>query len=223
VVGPLLAVDLAFVSANSLKLLSGGWAPLAIASAVILVMVSWLRGSEMITLKARRERIPLTDFLASLARKPRHHVPGAAIYLTADPDLTPSALLHNLKHNGVLHQKNVLVNVRTADRPRVAADKRGTYEELEQGFVRVTLDFGFMERPDVPSAVAALLIPGVPPDPAAVSYFLGRRTIVALRHHGLPRLLDRIFIALARNSADPSEVFVIPPGRVVEMGVQVAV
>jgi KUP system potassium uptake protein len=223
IVAPLFAVDLAFFSANSLKLLTGGWVPLAIAGSVIVVMIAWLRGSDIVTAKARRERLPLADFLASMARRPRQHVPGVAVYLTAEPDLTPSALLHNLKHNGVLHDKNVLVTVRTADEPRVPEAQRGEYEELEQGFVRVTLSFGFMERPNVPAAVAALMIPGVPPDPAAISYILGRRTIMALRDHGVRRFLDRIFVALARNSADPSEVFAIPPGRVVEMGAQVAV
>jgi KUP system potassium uptake protein len=223
VVAPLFAVDLSLVGANSLKLLSGGWAPLAMAAAMITIMASWLRGSDAIAAKSRRERIPLDQFLASLARRPRHHVPGVAVYLTAEPDLTPGALLHNLKHNGVLHAKNVLVTVQTADVPRVSPAKRGNFEELTPDFVRVTLSFGFMERPDVPAALAALLIPGVPPDPAAISYFLGRRTIVASHGHGLRRFLDRVFVALARNSADPSEVFSIPPTRVVEMGVQVAV
>jgi KUP system potassium uptake protein len=218
-VAPLFAVDLAFFSANSLKLLSGGWVPLMIAAAAVVIMGSWLRGSGIVAAKARRERIPLSDFLAALARKPRHTVSGTAIYLTPDPDLTPGAMLHILKHNSVLHEHNVIVTVKTADEPRVAAADRGHSEAIVAGFTRVTLSFGFMERPDVPTALAAL-------DPAwrstKVSYFLGRRSIVAGRGHGLRRLLDRIFLALARNSADPSEVFAIPPGRVVEMGVQMA-
>ncbi len=224
VVLPLLTVDLAFLAANSLKLFSGGWAPIAIAAVAALVMVSWLRGSDIITHKARRDRIPLADFLASLARRPRHKVPGTAVYLTAEPDLTPSALLHNLKHNGVLHQANVIVTVRTADEPRVADDARAAFEPLsDPAFIRVTLSFGFMERPDVPAALAGVTIPGVSLAPMQTSYFLGRRTIIAGHDHGLARVQDRLFIALARNSADPSEVFAIPPGRVVEMGVQVAV
>ncbi|MGH7025315.1 MAG: potassium transporter Kup [Caulobacteraceae bacterium] len=222
VIAPLITVDLTFFSANSLKLLTGGWVPLAIASAVILVMAAWLRGSGIVAAKARRERIPLGDFLASLARKPRQMVSGTAIYLTPEPDLTPGALLHNLKHNGVLHEHNVIVTVRTADQPRVPDAERGSYETINDAFVRVFLLFGFMERPNVPAALAALTIPGVSLDPMRVSYFLGRRSIVAGRDHGARRLLDRIFLALARNSADPSEVFAIPPGRVVEMGVQMS-
>jgi len=220
---PLLTVDLSFLAANSLKLLSGGWVPLAIGAAAVLTMASWLRGSDIITAKARRERIPLNDFIAAIARKPRFQVPGTAVYLTADLDLTPSALLHNLKHNGVLHQKNVIVTVRIADQPRVAPEARAHFEVLGDSFARVTLEFGFMERPDVPGALSRLTIPGVPLEPMSTSYFLGRRTIVAGKDHGFRRIQDRVFMALARNSADPSEVFAIPPGRVVEMGVQIAV
>jgi KUP system potassium uptake protein len=222
VVAPLFAFDLALFSANSVKLLSGGWVPLVIAGSAMLVIAAWLRGSYIIVTKARRDRIPLDDFLASLARKPRHRVSGTAVYLTPEPDLTPGALLHNLKHNGILHEHNLIVTVRTADEPRVAPAGRGGYEILNDAFTRVTLSFGFMERPDVPAALAELTIPGVTLQPTRVSYFLGRRSIVAGRGHGVRRLLDRIFLALARNSADPSEVFAIPPGRVIEMGVQTA-
>jgi KUP system potassium uptake protein len=222
VVAPLFTFDVALFSANSVKLLSGGWVPLVIAGSAMLVIAAWLRGSYIIVTKARRDRIPLDDFLASLARKPRHRVSGTAVYLTPEPDLTPGALLHNLKHNGILHEHNIIVTVRTADQPRVADAERGAYEILNDTFIRVTLSFGFMERPDVPAALTELTIPGVTLQPARVSYFLGRRSIVAGRGHGVRRLLDRIFLALARNSADPSEVFAIPPGRVIEMGVQTA-
>jgi KUP system potassium uptake protein len=223
VVAPLLTVDLAFLGANSLKLLSGGWVPLAIGGGVVLVITSWLRGADIIVSKARKERIPLADFLASLARRPRPMVSGLAVYLSPDPELTPGALLHNLKHNGVLHQKNAIVAVRTADQPRVPADQRASIEVLNEHFVRVTLVYGFMERPKVPDALRALTVPGIAFDGLDISYFLGRRTIVASHDHGFRKLQDRLFIALARNSADPSEVFAIPPGQVVEMGVQVAV
>jgi KUP system potassium uptake protein len=223
VVAPLFAVDLAFFSANTLKLLSGGWVPLVIAGAVVLVMAAWLRGTAALAAKARRDMIPLADFLAALARKPRHRVSGTAIYLTPDPDLTPGALLHNLKHNGVLHEHNLIVTVRTADRPRVGDEARGGFEVIDPSFMRVTLTYGFMERPDVPAALARLAIPGLSLEPMRVSYFLARRSVVAGRESGPKRLMVRIFLALARNSADPSEVFIIPPGRVVEMGVQTAI
>jgi KUP system potassium uptake protein len=223
VVAPLLTVDLAFLGANSLKLLSGGWVPLAIGGLVVLVITSWLRGADIIISKARKERIPLTDFIASLSRRPRPMVNGVAVYLAPDADLTPGALLHNLKHNGVLHQKNAIVAVHTADTPRVPADQRATIEVLNEHFVRITLLFGFMERPKVPNVLSGLDVPGMSFDGIDTSYFLGRRTIVAGHDHGFRKLQDRLFIALARNSADPSEVFAIPPNQVVEMGVQVSV
>jgi len=223
VIAPLLTVDLAFLGANSLKLLSGGWVPLAIGGCVVTVIATWLRGADIIIAKARKERIPLADFLASLARRPRAMVPGVAVYLSPEPDLTPGALLHNLKHNGVLHEKNAIVTVRTADRPRVPADQRASFEVLNDHFVRVSLAFGFMERPKVPEALRGLAVGGISFDGPDTSYFLGRRTIVSSHDHGLRRLQDRLFIALARNAAAPSDVFAIPPGQVVELGVQVSV
>jgi KUP system potassium uptake protein len=220
---PLLAVDLTFFSANSLKLLSGGWVPLAIGGAVVLVITTWMRGARILGEKSRRDRIPMSDFLGALARRPRHRVPGTAVYLNADPELTPGALLHNLKHNGVLHRHNVIVAVRTTDEPRTAESERAVVQDLGQSFYRVTLCFGFMERPDVPSAMAVLEVPEVSFDPMITSYFLGRRTIVPSHDRGARRLQDLLFISLSRNSADPSDVFAIPAGRVVEMGVQVSV
>ena len=223
VVVPLLTADLAFYSANMLKLLTGGWVPLAIGAFVALVIMTWLRGSAIVSAKSQRDRLPMSDFLTSLARRPRHQVPGTAVYLTAHPELTPSALLHNLKHNGVLHKVNAIVAVATTDEPRVSPDERATVQRLNDSFLVITLAFGFMETPDVPAAMARLQIPGVSFEPADTSYFLGRRTILPTHDRGLRRLQDLLFISLNRNSADPSEVFAIPPGRVVEMGVQVAV
>ena len=223
VTAPLILVDLALFGANSLKLMSGGWVPLTIALCVIAVIFTWMRGSRIVSDKAMRDRISLADFLASLRRRPRPTVKGVAVFLSSDATLAPSALLHNLKHNGVLHERNVIVTVSTADTPRVAAADRATFETLETGFERLSLSFGFMERPDVPGTLAKLEGLCPPFDPMTTSYFLGRRTIVPSHDRGLRRLQDLLFSALSRNSADPSEVFSIPPGRVIEMGVQVAV
>ncbi len=220
---PLLTVDIAFFAANSLKLISGAWVSLAMGAAAAAVIATWLRGSRIITEKARRDRIPLSDFIASLDRRPRFKVSGTAVYLTPEADLTPSALLHNLKHNGVLHETNALLTVVTADRPRVPDSQRASFERLSPSFVKVTLRFGFMESPDVPSAMRLVHGEGVSFDTMTTSYFLGRRTIVSSHEHGLRRLQDLLFIALARNSANPSDFFSIPPGRVVEMGLQVTV
>ncbi|MBV8594573.1 MAG: KUP/HAK/KT family potassium transporter, partial [Caulobacteraceae bacterium] len=222
-IAPLLVVDLGLFSANSLKLLSGGWVPLFIGASVLVVITTWMRGTSIVSEKSRRDRISLADFLTALARRPRPRVPGTAVYLSADPDLAPGSLLHNLKHNGVLHEKNAIVAVRTTDEPRVADDARTSVETLNDSFVRIVLCYGFMERPNVPAALARLDIPGYSFDPMSTSYFLGRRTIVPGHDRGLRRLQDLLFITLSRNSADPSDVFAIPPGRVVVMGVQVTV
>ena len=223
VVAPLLTVDLAFFGANSLKLLSGGYVPLTIGAGMAMLMGAWLRGSGILSDKLRRERIPLADFLSSIERRPRLKVSGVAVYFTGDPELTPGALLHNLKHKGVLHQTYVIVNAHTTDEPRIADEARAKVEVLAGSFIRVQLAYGYMETPDVPAALAKLNIPGVSFEAADTSYFLGRRTIVSTHDRGLRHIQDLLFMAMSRNSADPSDVFCIPPGRVVEMGVQVAV
>ena len=189
--------------------------PLALGGGIVLVMSTWVRGSAIINAKSRRDRIPLADFLASLARRPRPKVFGTAVYLTADPDLTPSALLHNLKHNGILHQYNAIVAVRTTDEPRVADDARVEIRPINDTFVRIILSFGFMERPDVPAALSRVNLATLPLTPMDTSYFLGRRTVVRGDRRGFRRLQELLFISLSRNSVDPSEVFAIPPDRVV--------
>ncbi len=223
VVAPLLTVDLTFYGANMLKLFTGGWVPLALAGAVAMVIVTWMRGSRIVAAKSRRDRIPMADFLASIARRPRHQVSGTAVYLSSHPELTPSALLHNLKHNGVLHKTNAIVAVETTGEPRVSPDERASVHILNESFLTISLRFGFMETPDVPAAIARLKVDGVSFNPADTSYFLGRRSVLPTHDHGVRRLQDLLFITLNRNSADPSQVFAIPPGRVVEMGVQVTV
>lgn len=223
VVAPLTLVDLTLFGANSLKLTSGGWVPLTIAAGMIGVIATWIHGSNRLTAVAHKDRMPLKDFIAALARRPRPVTPGTAVFLASDPNVTPSALMHNLKHNGGLHQANVIVTVKTADAPRVAAEQRVEHHSLGEGFTSVLLNFGYMEQPNVPQALAEAHIPGVDTNPMRVSYFLGRRSVVPSHEKGLSKLEDGLFMALTRNSADPSEVFSIPPGRVVEMGVQVAI
>ena len=221
--GPLLLVDLTFFATNTLKLISGAWFSLAMGALASLTIATWVRGRTILSRKAQLDRIPLTDFLASIARRPRHRVPGVAVYLNPEPDLTPTALLHNLKHNGVLHKLNAVVTVETASQPRMSHAGPPTVETLGDGFIRVRLVFGYMERPDVPRALGALAPQGFAFAPFETSYFLSRRTIVATHVKGLGRLQDLLFIALTRNAANPSDYYNIPPGQVVEMGFQVAV
>jgi len=161
--------------------------------------------------------------LPYLASRSVYRAPGTAIFLTADPKRVPGALLHNLKHNRVLHENNLIVSVRTAQEPRIDEANRARIEVLSPDFTMVTLTFGYMEIPNVPRALSALRKQGVVMDIMSTSFFVGRRTIVHAPHSLLPRGMDKLYIWLTKNAADPIDVFRIPPGRVVEMGTQVSV
>jgi KUP system potassium uptake protein len=222
-IGPLWALDVTFLAANSLKILSGAAMPLVLGIALFFVMWTWVRGSDMVTARARRDSPDLLAFIAMLKARPPHRVAGTAVYLTSDPDHAPGALMHNLKHNRVLHERNVILTVATADTPRVADAERIELRPIDESFTRMTVTYGFMERPNIPRALAACRKLGVSFDMMSTSFFLGRRTVVANLRHGLWRLQDRLFIVLAKNAANPTDFYQIPPGRVLEMGTQVSV
>jgi KUP system potassium uptake protein len=152
-----------------------------------------------------------------------HRVPGAAIFLTSEPDTAPVALMHNLKHNKVLHEKNVILTVRTAETPRVDDDHRLLIEPINDDFKKVSISYGFMESPNLPKALALCRKQGLKFDIMATSFFLGRRSVVPSAHSGMPLWQDKLFIYLMKNAANPTEFFKIPPGRVVELGAQVQV
>ncbi|HKT53517.1 MAG TPA: potassium transporter Kup [Caulobacteraceae bacterium] len=222
-VGPLLCIDLIFLGANSLKLLSGAALPLVLGGTLFAVMATWVRGGDVLSEKVRRDTPLLSDFLGMLKNRPPHRVPGMAVYLTADPDHAPGALMHNLKHNKVLHQKNVILTVDVAETPRVPESERVRMEPIDDDFTLINLTYGFMERPDVPRALASCRKRGLAFDLMSTSFFLGRKTVVANLRKGLGHWQDRLFIFLAKNSANPTDFFQIPPGRVLEMGTQVSV
>lgn len=220
---PFLVVDLIFLAANTLKIAEGGWLPLAVGGFILLVMVTWRRGTGILAGKAAREEIPLSDFISAIGRSGPPRVDGVAVFLTGEPDFTPRALLHNLKHNKVLHQENVIVSVVTADVPRVEAGERGEIEELPGGFFRARLRFGFMEEPNVPLALRAIAHDRLSLEIMRTSFFLSRRTLRLAAHSPMPRWQDRLFIALARSADDASRYFGIPSDRAVEIGMQVKV
>jgi KUP system potassium uptake protein len=223
-IGPMLTLDLVFLGANSLKLLSGAALPLVLGGALFLIMATWVRGGDILTRKVARDTPPLEDFIGMLHDRPPHRVPGTAIYLTGDPDHAPGALLHNLKHNKVLHQHNVILTVETAETPRVAEDERATCTPINADFMRIRVRYGFMESPDIPKALASCRKQGFSFDAMSTSFFLGRKTVVsASTRKGLGRIQDRLFILLSKNAANPTDFFQIPPGRVLEMGTQVTV
>jgi KUP system potassium uptake protein len=223
VIAPFAFIDLVFISSNLLKIPQGAWMPLLLGAALVVLMWTWQRGTQILSDKTRREAIPLPDLIEMLRARRPHRAPGTAIFLTSDPTTAPVALMHNLKHNKVLHERNVILTVRTAETPRVKEADRVEIEEINEDFRRVIVNYGFMETPNVPKALGVCRRQGLKFDIMATSFFLGRRSVVASATSGMPLWQDRIFIFLLRNAANPTDFFHIPPGRVVELGAQVTV
>jgi KUP system potassium uptake protein len=222
-VAPLVFVDAVFFSANLLKIFDGAWAPIAFGSSMVLIILTWRRGTGILAQKTRRTEVPLETLVRSLQRKPPHVVPGTAVFLTSDPDSAPTSLLHNLKHNKVLHEHNVILTIITADTPRVSDDERVRMTEVSPQFSKVSLKFGYMESPNVPKALAIARKLGWHFDIMSTSFFLSRRSLKPAAHSGMPRWQDRLFIMLAKSASDATDFFQIPTGRVVEVGTQVTV
>jgi KUP system potassium uptake protein len=220
---PFLFIDFTFLSANLLKVVEGGWMPLALGVLVMCIMYTWRRGSRLLFEKTRRLETPLESLVKSLEKKPPARVPGTAVFLTSDPVSAPTALLHSLKHYKVLHEKNVILTIETADTPRIDPAERVRIEPVGQTFSRVVLRFGFMETPNVPRALAIARKLGWQFDIMSTSFFLSRRSLKPSSHSGMPRWQDRLFIGLTRVANDATDYFQIPTGRVVEVGTQVTV
>jgi KUP system potassium uptake protein len=218
-----LSIDLAFLAANLVKVLEGGWVPLLLGSFSMVVMWTWVRGTTLLAQKTRRDSIAIQDLIRMLHKSKPTRVAGTAIFLTADPDVAPSALMHNLKHNKVLHDRVVIMSVRTEAQPRVAPSKRFEIGAISEDFTKITLHYGFMESPSIPAALASLRKSGVKYDIMTTSFFLGRRTIKASASSGMPVWQDKLFIALSKQAATATDFFAIPSDRVVELGAQVAV
>jgi KUP system potassium uptake protein len=208
-IAPFLFLDLTFLAANLLKVLEGGWVPLALGSIVMLLMYTWRRGSRLLFEKSRK--------------RPPQRVPGTAVFLTSDPVSAPTALMHSLKHYKVLHEKNVILTIETAATPRVDPSERVRLEQISNTFTKITLRFGFMESPNVPKALAIARKLGWQFDIMSTSFFLSRRALKPAAHSGMPRWQDHLFIALSRTANDATDYFQIPSGRVVEVGTQVTV
>jgi KUP system potassium uptake protein len=222
-IAPFLFIDLSFLSANLLKVVEGGWMPLALGALVMTVMYTWRRGSRLLFEKTRRHETPLAALIEMLERKPPLRVPGTAVFLTGDPDSAPTALMHSLKHYKVLHEHNVVLTIELAQTPRVDDASRVRIEPLSDCFLRVKICFGFMELPNVPKALAIARKLGWQFDIMSTSFFLSRRALRPAVQSAMPRWQDRLFIALARSASDATDFFQIPTGRVVEVGTQVTV
>ena len=220
---PFAFIDAVFLTSNLLKIPDGAWMPLVLGAVLVLIMWTWVRGTQILTAKTRKDSLPLSDLIEMLQARPPHRAPGTAIFLTSDPDVAPVALMHNLKHNKVLHEKNIVLTVRTSERPRVKESDRVRMEPINDDFKRLTVTYGFMETPNVPRALGLCRKQGLKFDIMSTSFFLGRRSLIPSARQGMPLWQDRLFIFLMRNAANPTDFFHIPPGRVVELGAQVAV
>ncbi|ATR22307.1 potassium transporter Kup [Roseomonas sp. FDAARGOS_362] len=219
---PLFLLDLAFFISNVLKVPDGGWVPLLLGAALYTQMLTWRRGRELLFRRFQQDSLPLKSFLARLPQSRTIRVPGIAIFMTGQADYVPNALLHNLKHNKVLHERIVFVTVLNEDVPQVR--NRGSAEELGPGIYRVLLRYGFLESPNIPRDLEMMHeTMGVPFEPMQASYFLGRETVVAASVPKMPGWQQWLFTLMSRNSLPATEFFRIPSDRVVELGARVAI
>ena len=218
-----LAVDLAFFSSNALKIPAGGWFPIAFAAAVFALMSTWRTGREALFQRLYRGAPSLRSFLASLARRPLVRVPGTAVFLTGNPDAVPRALLHNLKHNKVLHERVVVLKVQTEEVPQVPESERVQVEHLGGNFHRVLLRYGFLEHPNVTAALMQCQLGAPEPTYMDTSFFLSRESLIPSDHPDLQPWREQIFMQMANTALDATRYFRLPPDRVVEIGSQVEI
>ncbi len=220
---PFLLIEQVFFSANILKLFEGGWVPITIAIGLCLIMFTWVRGTRVLAKQTRRNEADLDWLVRKLETKPPHRVPGTAVFLTGDPYAAPTSLMHNLKHNRVLHERNILLSIKTEDIPRVPRHERITLERVSDHFIRIVARYGFMETPSVPKILDHCRRKDCNIDIGATSFFLSRRSLRVSSKSEMPRWQERLFIALAGSAEDATTYFQIPTDRVVEVGTQVAV
>lgn len=219
-----LVIDLAFFGANIIKVLDGGWFPLLLAGTVFLVMFTWKKGRSLLQARIQAETQELEEFLNEIERRHVMRVSGTAVFMNGNATRTPPALLHNLEHNKVLHERVIFVTVKTRPIPYVDAAERSRFEALGNGFSRIRIYFGYMEKPDIPYALAAVDQPGFVFRPEETTYFLGRETIIASgKIAGMARWREKLFAFLSRNARSATSYFRIPADRVVELGEQVEI
>jgi KUP system potassium uptake protein len=218
-----LAVDLSFFCANAVKVADGGWVPLAVALLIYTLMTTWKRGREILAERLQRDALPFRQFVASITEGMPHRVPGTAIFMARDPEATPTALLHNLKHNKVLHERVLLLTVVNAEIPLVARKDRIAIEDLGKGIYRVLASYGFTQDPEVPEILRSLREEGLELDIMKTTFFLSRETLIPSKKPGMAIWREKLFAAMTRNALRPTDFFRIPVNRVVELGMQVKV
>jgi KUP system potassium uptake protein len=214
-------IDAAFLGANSLKILDGGWVTLAVAIGIFTLMTTWKSGRRLVGERLTARAIPLDEFIASIDATKPARVPGTAVFMTAQPTGTPPALAHNVRYNRVLHEHVIVLTVSTAQRPHLSDEERISIEPLGHNLFNVRVQYGFMEDPDVPAALDLARRSGLQFDADDVVYFLGRETIIVTGQRGMAVWREKLFVLMARNAVRATAFFRLPPERVVELGVQV--
>jgi len=220
---PLSLIEQVFFAANMTKVAEGGWLPLLMAGVIALMIATWMRGTKVLAKETRHAQADIEWLVGKLKAKPPHRVAGTAVFLTADPLAAPTALMHNLKHNRVLHERNILLTIKTADTPRVLNADRVKVEQIADGFLRVTAKFGFMETPSIAKVFTLCRKKDLNIDIGGTSFFLSRRSLKPAKKSEMPLFQDKLFIWMSRQAEDATTYFQIPIDRVVEVGTQVAV
>jgi KUP system potassium uptake protein len=221
--GFFFVIDITFFLSNLLKLIAGGWFPLAIGSGMFLLMMTWKQGRKLMRDRLRDEAIDLDSFLTAIFVSPPARVPGTAVFLSGEEGLTPNALMHNLKHNKVLHEYNLFVNVKAHDVPWIGFDQRLSMKSLGHDCWQVTLNFGFKNDPDVPDALRQLEGRGVPLDDMDTSYFLSRDIVIPTLGAGMAMWREKLFASMHRNASNMADFLGLPANRVVELGAKVEI
>jgi KUP system potassium uptake protein len=224
IVGLFLTIDVAFLGANLVKIPHGGWFPLLVALGIFTLMTTWKTGRRAVAGLLLASARPLDEFLAQIHRHPPIRVPGTAVFMSGNSSGTPPALTHNLKHNHVLHERVVILTARTTQTPRVDERDRTQVEPLSDGFWRATVSFGFMEEPNIPNALRQIHDARLKLDPNALTYFLGRETLLPVRRvHHMALWREKLFVTMSKNAMTATNYFSLPPERVVELGAQLEI
>jgi KUP system potassium uptake protein len=218
---PLLLIDLTFLASNALKIPEGGWFPLLIGGIVFTLLTTWKKGRSLLMRRLSEDAMPLDLFIQSIEASPPTRVDGTAVFLTSTPNRVPHALLHNLKHNKVLHERVVFLTIVTRDIPYVPDEERGEVEALGCNFYRISADYGFKDDPDVPELLEDCGRKGFAFDMMETSFFVSRETLIATVTPGMALWREKLFVSLSKNATKASEFFQVPTNRVVELGTQV--
>ena len=218
---PLLIIDLSFFGANIIKIFEGGWFPLAVGLMVFTLMTTWNRGRTILSERLREQSVAMDDFLRDLAKGNIPRVPGTAVFMSRSTEGVPTTLLHNIKHNKVVHKRVIILTVNIEEIARLGDEERFEWRTLGNGIYRLILRFGFMEEPDLPATLERIETPPFALNPMAISYFLGRETLVATRRPGMALWRERLFAWMIRNSSSAAGFFCLPTNQVIELGAQI--